>query len=245
MNLIANFSDLATPYHKARRGFDLRVFEHIENKIDDLKGKNILDVGCGTGIASRKLAAYEAIVVGTDISEQMLNEAKKINKGIQYICAPTHSLPFSSKSFDLVTAFSAFHWFTDENSINEIKRVLVDDGVFVVINKHDVAGIRKEVVKIFKKYTNQISGKNSYDPQQILTECGFRDVQSTVFKTSESYTLEEATTYLKSIALWNSISQKDRPAIEREIKDFCSTRFSQTGTLDRKIETIVVSGNRP
>jgi ubiquinone/menaquinone biosynthesis C-methylase UbiE len=39
----------------------------------------ILDVGCGTGELTKKLAPYSAEVIGIDVSENMINEAKKWN----------------------------------------------------------------------------------------------------------------------------------------------------------------------
>ena len=238
---LGNFEKLAKPYQSARRGFDLEVFEALVTYCGELSGKKVLDVGCGTGIATRQLAEYGASVIGCDLSEAMIREAQSID-GIKYIVAPTDSLPFENGAFEIVTAFSAFHWFCDNKSVQEIKRVLQKDGVFLVVNKHDIGGIRKDVVPLFKKYSNKTTGKDNYDPEQTLKESGFINVESVVIKGTETYSFDEASLYLQSIALWNNVPEEQRPSLLSEVENFCRDTQREGGQLVRHIETIVLFG---
>jgi ubiquinone/menaquinone biosynthesis C-methylase UbiE len=238
---LGNFHNLAQPYQEGRRGFDSRIFEFLSEKVGRLKNKKILDVGSGTGIATRQLKEYGADVVGTDLAEGMISKAKENNNGIIYIVAPTSKLPLEDKTFDMVTAFSAFHWFCDKDSVGEIKRVLKNAGIFAVVNKNDVAGIRVDVDRYFEKY-NIRHAKDDYDPAKILKNSGFRNVSKFTVVTTEKYTLDEALIYLQSISLWNSVSKDDKPDLLQKIKEFCEDTLKSKEVLERQIETTIVVG---
>src|SRR3989344_786630 len=130
-----NFGVLVKQYDAARRGYPDSVFNFLR-KLSPTKRPNILDIGCGTGIATRQLKQQGFAVVGADKDQRMIKVAKQKDKGIRYIVAPTHKLPFRGKQFDIVTAFTAFHWFTDKKSVGEIKRVLKPGGLFFAVLKN-------------------------------------------------------------------------------------------------------------
>jgi ubiquinone/menaquinone biosynthesis C-methylase UbiE len=242
MQTLGNFEKLAQAYQSGRRGFDNEVFDFLSQQINSFEGKKILDVGCGTGIATRQLKQYGAEVVGSDLSEGMIVKAKLEKDGIEYVVAPSNKLPFTDESFDLVTAFSAFHWFTDSNSVKEIKRVLKNQGSFVVINKNDIAGIRKDVNKLFTKYRNTKSVKEEYNPEQILEKAGFIEIATHTVVGTELFTPEQALTYLQSISLWNLVPEQEKEEVLTRVKSFCDKTLKQEGVLKRELETVVTVG---
>lgn len=238
---LGNFHNLAKPYQAGRRGFDEQVFEFLSEKIGGLKGKRVLDVGCGTGIATRQLQTLGSDVSGADLAEGMIKEAKDNNDSIEYVTAPTNKLPFEKETFDLVTAFSAFHWFCDEVSVQEIKRVLKNEGAFAAINKNDVSGIRLDVNRFFEKY-NVTHVKNDYDPEAILKQSGFKGVTKFTIENTENFSLDEAIVYLQSIALWNMVPEEEKPKLLQEIRDSCEDTLKSGKSLERRLETVVVIG---
>jgi SAM-dependent methyltransferase len=68
--------------------------------------RRVLDVACGTGIASSELLErWEGVkVIGIDISPRMVEEAEAIVPGVEFRVASVHRLPFEDGEFDLVTA---------------------------------------------------------------------------------------------------------------------------------------------
>ncbi len=89
-----------------------------------------LDLGCGTGISTRQLKENGFGVYGADKDLVMLEAAHREDTSISYFHVAADKLPFGSGYFDIVAAFTAFHWFNDEGSLIEIKRVLKQDGIF-------------------------------------------------------------------------------------------------------------------
>jgi len=95
------------------------------------KIKSILDLGCGTGIHAEMLYDKGYDVCGIDLSEEMLNEAKKSakinNKKIEYKCSNVTELNIGNK-YDIVT--SLFHVISYLNSNEDLLKT------FKNINNH-------------------------------------------------------------------------------------------------------------
>ncbi len=110
----------------------------------DVKGLEVLDVGCGIGYFSRQMAEKGASkVVGIDISPNQLAHARQIEEkerqGIEYIegdaATVIESVP--ETSFDLVTACVSLVDMPDpERVIRGARRVLRDGGRLVFTNTH-------------------------------------------------------------------------------------------------------------
>ena len=88
----------------------------LRSLLPDLKGKRILDLGCGFGEHCVEFVAKGAEkVVGIDISEKMLEVAKKENSdpGITYILMPMEDIGSINEKFDVVISSLAFHYIED------------------------------------------------------------------------------------------------------------------------------------
>ncbi|XP_019409681.1 PREDICTED: putative methyltransferase DDB_G0268948 [Crocodylus porosus] len=89
-----------------------------------------VDIGCGSGQGTRVLAAHFEKVIGIDISEAQIEEAKQANTlpNVSYCVSSAEQLPFEDGSVDLITAFVAAHWFDLERFMKELDRVLRPNG---------------------------------------------------------------------------------------------------------------------
>lgn len=243
MEALGNFDDLAAAYREGRQGFSDDVFYGIERIVGGLRGKYVLDVGCGTGIATRELSARGARIVGTDSSAGMLMVAERESPDIAYMQAPASKLPFREDMFDLITAFSAFHWFSDGASIKEVLRVLRKGRAFVVVNKNDTSGIRKDVVEFFKPYSASPTGKENYSPAEILKP-HFGSVRIQIFRGEEKFNLEKGMQYLESIALWNLVPASEKESLRGTIREHFTKIYKEERVLKRDVETVVVIAHK-
>src|SRR5262249_41083212 len=80
--------------------------------IGDVRGKDVLDAGCGEGYNTRILAQRGARMTGVDISERMIELAREEERreplGIRYVCTSYTDLAgFPDESFDAVVSFMA------------------------------------------------------------------------------------------------------------------------------------------
>jgi len=114
--------------------------------LGDVKGKRILDAGCGAGYLCRLLAEKGAKLTGVDLSRRFIGIAKGYEKkkplDIRYECADLADLSrFSSLSFDMVV--SVYVLCDTRNyarAINEIARVLKPNGRFILLIEHPCFG---------------------------------------------------------------------------------------------------------
>uniref|UniRef100_A0A8D0HJT3 Methyltransferase type 11 domain-containing protein n=1 Tax=Sphenodon punctatus TaxID=8508 RepID=A0A8D0HJT3_SPHPU len=109
------------------------VFSYLEEKkVSSLQ--LAVDVGCGTGQSTKVLASRFDKVVGLDVSEAQIEEARQTHHppNVSYIVCPAEELPFEDASVDLVTAFVAAHWFDIKRFMKELERVLKPHGCVVL-----------------------------------------------------------------------------------------------------------------
>ena len=74
--------------------------------------RSVLEVGCGTGHFTRWMAERGLDVVGVDISEPMLSEARRLG-GPRYSPGDAHALPFADRSFDVTAIITALEFLPD------------------------------------------------------------------------------------------------------------------------------------
>ena len=93
---------------------------------------SILDLGCGTGRPTAELARRlpAATVVGVDLAEPMLCQARRVQpRALHWVAADAEQLPFSAACFDLVFSSAAMQWCSDfSRTLGGIRRVLQPGG---------------------------------------------------------------------------------------------------------------------
>jgi SAM-dependent methyltransferase len=122
--------DRLAPRWESIRGPDFLA--PLEAALDRLPvpPERVLDVGTGTGAAARLAGSRypEADVVGVDVAERMVDEARRLTDSprVTYRAADAERLPFDDRSFDLVTLNNMIPFF------GELARVVAPDGHLVV-----------------------------------------------------------------------------------------------------------------
>ena len=99
-----------------------------------VRHKTVLELATGTGLIAKHVVNAAAHIEATDASAEMIAEAKRDNRSakLHFSVQDMFSLPYSSKSFDVVIVSNALHIVPQpEKSLREIKRVLKDDGVLI------------------------------------------------------------------------------------------------------------------
>lgn len=113
--------------------------ELIALAANGLAGKKVLDLGCGTGLLSMKLAKKDAIVTGVDLSPQMLSiaseRASALSLPITFIEQPMELLQEQATYDVVVIAIDSLNYVIDElhvkNTLQNAYNALVAGGVLL------------------------------------------------------------------------------------------------------------------
>ncbi|NWX49057.1 TMT1 methyltransferase, partial [Steatornis caripensis] len=136
----------------------------------------VVDVGCGSGQGTRFLAEHFRNVVGTDISEAQIQEARDTPSmpNVSYLVCPAEELPFKDASVDLLTSFTAAHWFDIEKFMREVNRV-VKPGGCVAVSTYTVdvhlhyGNCTERLTKVFRESWDQLL-KYSHNKIKLVLE---------------------------------------------------------------------------
>jgi ubiquinone/menaquinone biosynthesis C-methylase UbiE len=109
-----NYDEVAVRFDER---YDHQPFSRIQARLRQLASapgvNDVLEVGCGTGHWLSVLSDLSLKLVGTDRSSAMLNRARARATTATFVCGCAESLPFRSRSFDLIFCINAFHHFSN------------------------------------------------------------------------------------------------------------------------------------
>jgi SAM-dependent methyltransferase len=118
-----SFGRDAERYDRARPRYPQALIERIAAASP---GPDVLDVGCGTGIAARQFAAAGCRVSGVDVDPRMAGLAR--GHGIEVEVAKFEDWDPAGRTFDAVVCAQAWHWVDAEAGARQAARVLRPHG---------------------------------------------------------------------------------------------------------------------
>lgn len=168
------------------KSYQRRAQKLVISRMKIEKGMNVLDLGCGTGQGTIDIALKlegTGNVIGIDLSEKMIEQAKKKLTDFKY-----DNVKFTAGSagsiehqdyFDYIFSTNAFHHFENKESIfKKIRQSLKQNGVFIVqdicddyfpMQLLDLAG------KIGQK--EHVGSMKSKELKDLFLTTGFTDIE--------------------------------------------------------------------
>ena len=159
-----------------------QIYDFVLSQINMNDHSKILEIGCGNGKFIPKFFSLNSNIQLTalDYSDVMCSEAKTLNKAFidtnQLVvqCEDTVEMSFPDDFFDMVvTINTVYFWEQKEKQLNEIKRVLKNDGLFAI-------GYRpKSVMKDFPSTQEVFILYEPEDMQSLIKQNGFEIIRET------------------------------------------------------------------
>ncbi len=155
-------------------------------RLMDLRpGERVLDLGCGSGWATRLLARLVSEgpegfgqVVGVDVSDEMIRQARAASKdfeNILYVWGSAQQIPWEENFFDKVLSVESFYYYADqERALTELFRVMAPHGrMFILINLYKDNPYSLQWVDKLKVPVH-VRSETQYI--ELLKSCGFENV---------------------------------------------------------------------
>eukprot|EP01114_Cavostelium_apophysatum_P012558 TRINITY_DN283_c0_g1_i1.p1 TRINITY_DN283_c0_g1~~TRINITY_DN283_c0_g1_i1.p1 ORF type:complete len:314 (+),score=45.01 TRINITY_DN283_c0_g1_i1:36-977(+) len=181
-----DFGKRSADYAAMRPGPPESLYEKIVQRMShefkcswDWKGKRILDIATGPGVMAIPMAQKGASVVGIDIAEGQIVQARIKAKelGVHDRCtfdvATAEETKQESGSFDVVVVSTAWHWFDHARAMQEIKRVLKPNGVLIITSfvflakRSKLAADTEALVVKYNPAYARFAGLDGLFPQQV------------------------------------------------------------------------------
>src|SRR5215475_722349 len=129
---------LATPKNVARYldppSDTVHPLEYVFNLLGDVKGKTVLEYGCGDGVNTVLLANRGAKVISLDLSPELIDVARQrlkahdITSGVDLMVGSAHNVPLPDESVDVVFGIAILHHLDLQLSAKEVRRLLKKNG---------------------------------------------------------------------------------------------------------------------
>lgn len=130
-----NFWDRNAGWYDRFMRKDRAAYEEMYELIRPVvKAKTVLELATGTGLIAKNIVNAAAHIEATDASPEMILEAKRDNRSakLHFSVQDMFCLPYANQSFDVVIVSNALHIVPQpEKALQEIKRVLKEDGVLI------------------------------------------------------------------------------------------------------------------
>lgn len=160
MNPQSRFSDRAADYAKYRPPYPASAIDCILAGLEPLNSLVVVDIGAGTGIASRLLAERGIQVIAIEPNLAMQQAAEPHDR-VTFQTGSAESTGLLARSVDLITCFQAFHWFDPQPSLAEFQRILKPSGRLAVVwNDRDPQD------RVAQAYTHLLQVASNYHPAE-------------------------------------------------------------------------------
>ncbi|MFI9586178.1 class I SAM-dependent methyltransferase [Streptomyces sp. NPDC052236] len=120
-----SFGSDAERYDRARPRYPEAMVDRI---VAGSPGRDVLDVGCGTGIAARQFQAAGCTVLGVDADARMAALARQLGSEVEVEVATFEAWDPAGRTFDVVVAGQAWHWIDPVAGAARAARVLRPGG---------------------------------------------------------------------------------------------------------------------
>jgi SAM-dependent methyltransferase len=214
-------------YHNSRPDYPSELMRDIIQFSKINKNSKILDVGCGTGKSILPLIekGYKNIV-GIDISDSMLNVARKLMPNNQF-----HNISFedftSPEQFDLILFGTSIHWINNDVVYKKVKELLKSGGTIAIFWGHHtpekskfVEGLKNIYEKNSHDYPSDFKDALTKICERIKNTSGLGSSEIKKYSVIEKYNEESLLALINSWSWVISLKDSQKQKLFSDIRDF-------------------------
>lgn len=245
------FGSDAERYNRARPSYPSALAERI---VAISPGRDLLDVGCGTGISSRLFQAAGCRVLGVDPDARMAGLARQ--SGIEAEVARFEDWDPAGRAFDAVTAGQAWHWVDPVAGAAKAAQALRPGGRLVLFwNAFEPpADLNEAFAAVFRRVMpgSPLAGRGMPGAYAYAAMCsraadgmrqagGFGDPEEWRFDWDRAYTRDE---WLDAVPTFGGASQFPRDKLEELKAGIGAAIDSAGGSFTMGYATVAIAAPR-
>jgi SAM-dependent methyltransferase len=256
--LRSTFDSVASLYHEIRPRYPDALFSTLIKVTDLLPGHKILEIGSGTGQATKPLAMLGYNIIGIELGAALASVAAhelRSYPNVNIMTGAFEDIDMSQKSFDLIIAATSFHWIRPEVKFTKSSDILKNDKYLAIIHTHHISDEQGDV--FFKASLPVFARFNFIDTPEpslplaenirpaAIDEKLFRLTHFQCFRVINNYTGEEFSkllnTYSNHLAATkdhlDEFLYEIKALINREFNGSIKKHFLMSLTIAQKINT--------
>jgi ubiquinone/menaquinone biosynthesis C-methylase UbiE len=191
------FSGLSESYSRFRPDYPASALDWIIAYARLTPGSLMIDLGAGTGIASRAFAARGLRVIGIEPNEEMRSGALRQpgRDALEYRSGSAEATGLPSQIAHLVLAAQAFHWFKPDQALDEAYRILKDQGCIALMwnerdEKDPFTALYGGLIRSFPE-AKEVESFRHEAGNHLLQSTRFREARRDEFEHLQTAGLEE------------------------------------------------------
>jgi len=170
-----------TELYEARHSFVWQMGQGLLQLLEPKQGERILDLGCGTGQLTARIAESGSETTGLDSSPDMIGQARQNYPALRFILADASEMRFTEE-FDAIFSNAALHWMLDAQKVaNAMAHALKRGGRLVAElgGKGNIGRIEEALHAVLPRYNGGMPlAAKTYFPSMaaysgVLESAGF------------------------------------------------------------------------
>ncbi len=152
--------------YEARHSFVWQFGQDLLDLLNPKPGERVLDLGCGPGNLTQRIADRGAHVVGLDSSAAMIGQARQNYPRLQFVLGDAAAMKFDGE-FDAVFSNAALHWMLDARAVaGAIGRALKKNGRLVAElgGKGNIEHIERALESVLARYIGELPLRRTFFP---------------------------------------------------------------------------------
>ncbi len=243
MTLRSTFNTNAGQYEKSRPKYPVGILDEIRRFKTIDEGSDILEIGCGTGIATELFAGTGANILCIDIGDELIDIAKdklKAKKNVSFVTGEYEALEFDRK-FDLIYSATAYHWIKQPEGDLKTINLLKDSGIFAVfryIHTNREQGYFAESQSVYAKYFPEQTPK--IESRELISREHFDIVHRKEYPWSVIYSSDEYIGLISTFSDCLSLDESVREKFLSELKSLIDVHYA--GKVMKEYLTVLEAG---
>ncbi len=240
-----HFDQIVADYDRARPDYPDEMFQDTFAYAKVAKAPRALEIGAGTGKATRPFldAGFDvtAVELGTNMAE-FLSEKFKGHSGFRVIVSAFEDAVLEEEGYDLVYAASSIHWVDAQIGCPKIFRLLKNGGTIALFRYNffpcNGEALDGEIDAAYEKHFHRHftepkekpikkSHEELRQPDSILYRYGFNglgaygfaDVTMNLYDAVKAYSADEYVAFLETLSDHRHLPQDDKAALYEAIKE--------------------------